>query len=96
MVTINVRFVGSFREATGIESQNYEIERDTVLRKFFQQLINEFKDNGLKDRFRKVSENQANDFLVLINGRELSACGCLDSELKDGDEIALIPISHGG
>ncbi|WP_455367424.1 MoaD/ThiS family protein [[Eubacterium] cellulosolvens] len=96
MVTINVRFIGSFREAAEIESQNYEIERNMILRNFFQHLINEFKDNELKNRFRKVFENQANDFLVLINGKELSTCGGLDSELKDGDEVTLIPISHGG
>jgi len=96
LATINVRFVGSFREAAGIESRNYEIERDMIVRNFFQQLINEFKDNGLKNRFKKVFENQVHDFLILINGRELSTYGCLDSELKDGDEVTLIPISHGG
>jgi len=34
--------------------------------------------------------------LILVNGREIGALSGLETEVKEGDEIALIPIAHGG
>jgi len=34
--------------------------------------------------------------LILVNGREISVLNGLETKLKDGDEISLIPVVHGG
>ena len=34
--------------------------------------------------------------VILINGREISALNGLETAVKDGDEITLIPVIHGG
>ena len=34
--------------------------------------------------------------VILVNGREISSLSGLESELQDGDEVAVIPLIHGG
>ena len=34
--------------------------------------------------------------LVLVNGIEISVLEGLETRLKDGDEIVLVPVVHGG
>jgi molybdopterin synthase sulfur carrier subunit len=34
--------------------------------------------------------------LILVNGREISVLNGLETNLKDGDEIVLVPVVHGG
>lgn len=36
------------------------------------------------------------NILVLVNGREISVLGGLEAEIRDGDEVVLIPVIHGG
>jgi molybdopterin converting factor small subunit len=34
--------------------------------------------------------------LILVNGKEISVLKGLETTVKEGDQIILIPISHGG
>jgi len=34
--------------------------------------------------------------LILVNGREISVMNGLNTSLKDGDEVILVPVAHGG
>ena len=34
--------------------------------------------------------------LILVNGKEINVLQGLETILKDGDEVTLIPVSHGG
>ena len=34
--------------------------------------------------------------LILVNGREISVLNGLETNLKNGDEIVLVPVVHGG
>jgi molybdopterin converting factor small subunit len=34
--------------------------------------------------------------LILVNGKEISVLKGLETVLKEGDEILLIPVIHGG
>ena len=34
--------------------------------------------------------------LILVNGREISALEGLETVVEDGDEVVLIPVTHGG
>lgn len=52
----------------------------------------------------KAAEHISPDFfakatrynIVLVNGKDLSVLGGLDTELKDGDEVTVITFAHGG
>ncbi len=34
--------------------------------------------------------------LIIVSGREIGALNGLETELKDNDELALLPVAHGG
>jgi molybdopterin converting factor small subunit len=34
--------------------------------------------------------------LILLNGKEINVLKGLETEVKEGDEVTLIPVSHGG
>jgi molybdopterin synthase sulfur carrier subunit len=34
--------------------------------------------------------------LILVNGKEISVLQGLNTKIKDGDELVLIPVVHGG
>ncbi len=34
--------------------------------------------------------------LILVNGKEINVLKGLETALEDGDEVTLIPVSHGG
>ncbi|UCD72704.1 MAG: MoaD/ThiS family protein [Candidatus Bathyarchaeota archaeon] len=50
----------------------------------------------------KLSQNldtailNLNDVLLLLNGREISVLEGNDAKISPGDEIVLLPVSHGG
>jgi len=96
MASINVQFIGSFQEAAGVESKIYDIEENCLLNELFQRIVRDLHDGEGKSRLRTALGRRRADFLVLINGTEIGALQGFDSELRDGDRIVLIPVSHGG
>jgi molybdopterin converting factor small subunit len=46
----------------------------------------------LDERLDKPAPNA----LILVNGREISVLGGLDTMIEDGDEVTFVPVVHGG
>ncbi len=44
---------------------------------------------------RQLEDNRPN-VLILVNGREISVLNGLETDLRDGDEVVLVPVVHGG
>jgi len=52
-------------------------------------------------RLRKILidpelEDPRPNTLIIVNGREISVLDDLETVLKDGDDVALIPVLHAG
>jgi molybdopterin synthase sulfur carrier subunit len=96
MVTkVNVKFLGVFRGLLGKNKVSLKLEKPTVLSailKLVESLSIEAK--------RLLVDPELNDprpnTLILVNGKEINVLKGLETELKEGDEITLIPVSHGG
>jgi molybdopterin converting factor small subunit len=58
----------------------------------------------LGDRFEQLKEllldsstsDPRPNALILVSGREINSLNGLETVLHEGDEIALLPIAHGG
>jgi molybdopterin converting factor small subunit len=52
------------------------------------------------DARRLLIDKELNDprpnALILLNGKEISVLDGLKTRIDDGDEVTLIPVSHGG
>jgi MoaD family protein len=93
-MTINVKFVGALRHASGINADAVECEECSV-KDLVQKITRkspELKRNLIAGELKDPRPNS----LILVNGREISVLDGLKTSLKDGDEVVFVPVVHGG
>ena len=94
-VNVNVKLMGVFRVFSGKDSVSLRLEKPVVREAVVK--IAEF----LSSEFRRMLiDPELNDprpnALILVNGKEISVLQGLETTVREGDQIILIPISHGG
>ncbi len=94
---MRVRFMGVLRSLAGRPSLNIEIQEGGTVSQVIEKLI------GLVGRTEFASaivDRDLNDptpnTLIIVNNKEISALDGVKTQLKNSDEIVLVPISHGG
>jgi molybdopterin synthase sulfur carrier subunit len=95
-IHVKVRLLGVFRGLSGKGWVLLESEGPTTVRKIIQKLT-----EALSPEFKRVLidselENPRPNALILVNEKEINVLQGLETEVNDGDEIVLIPVSHGG
>jgi molybdopterin synthase sulfur carrier subunit len=92
-MAITVKFVGSLRHFSGVG----ELALDCKLCVSVEELVNEVsKERPELKRSLIDQQLEKPNALVLVNGREISVLNGLETQLKDGDEVVLVPFVHGG
>jgi len=94
-MAITVKFVGALRHASGVDQLALDCGESVSVGTVINQVSEERPE--LK---RSLIDQQLQDprlnALILVNGREISALEGLETKLKDGDEVVLVPVVHGG
>jgi len=94
-IKVNVRLLGMFRGFAGKSQITLELEQPNV-RKVIQKLA----DSLSLEAKRLLIDPELNDprpnALVLVNRKEIGVLNGLETQIKEGDEVTLIPVSHGG
>jgi molybdopterin synthase sulfur carrier subunit len=94
-MTIAIKFIGSLRHVSGTGELALSCKSYIAIRELMNEIIKE-----LPELKRSLIDQQFGDprpnALVLVNGREISVLDGLETKLKDGDEVVLIPFVHGG
>jgi molybdopterin synthase sulfur carrier subunit len=94
-MTIAIKFIGSMRHLSGTGELALSCKSYVAIRELMNEIIKE-----LPELKRSLIDQQFGDprpnALVLVNGREISVLDGLETKLKDGDEVVLIPFVHGG
>jgi len=94
-VNVNVRLLGVFRVFSGKDSVSLKLEKPVV-----REAVEKITDLLSSGNKRMLIDPELNDprpnALILVNGKEISVLKGLETEVKEGDRIILIPISHGG
>jgi MoaD family protein len=94
-VVVTVRFIGSLRASAGKSRFALELEKAVSLRELVTKIVEE------QPKLKRVLidpelDDPRTNVLMLVNGKEISVLKGLDTKLKDGDELTLIPVVHGG
>lgn len=94
-VNVNVKLMGVFRVFSGKDSVSLRLEKPVVREAVVK--IAEF----LSSEFRRMLidpelDDPRPNALILVNGKEISVLKGLETTVREGDQIILIPISHGG
>ncbi len=94
-MVITVRFIGSLRASSKKSKLGLDFENAVSLREVVNKLI-----EGQPKLRRALIDPELDDprtnVLMLVNGKEIGVLKGLETKLKDGDELVLIPVVHGG
>ena len=96
VIQVNVRFLGVFQRLSGKKQFKLELEEPATVKNAIAKLTETFSEE-----FKQVLvDSQLNDprpnALILVGGKEISALQGLETEIKDSEELVLIPMVHGG
>jgi len=92
---VNVRLLGVFRGFSGKSRIALRLEQPTV-GKVIQRLADPLSDEARRLLVDPELDDPRPNALILVNGKEIGVLKGLETQLKEGDEITLIPVSHGG
>ena len=94
-MVLSVKFIGALRHVSGTVELALSCKSRVAIRELMDEIIKE-----LPELKRSLIDQQLEDprlnTLILVNGREISVLDGLETKLKDGDEVVLIPFVHGG
>jgi len=93
--TVNIKLLGVFRRAYGSSMVKLKIEKNVQLRKIIRKLADS-SENLRRVLIDPELETPLPNAVILLNGKDVSALNGLETITKDGDEIVLIPVIHGG
>lgn len=95
-LNVQVRLIGTFRELYGKEQVAIELKKPTVVRRIIQTLVESFPKEFAQALVDPELDDPRPNTLILVNGREISALKGLKTKVNDGDEIVIVPVTHGG
>ena len=95
IIEVNIRLLGVFRGLTGKSQISLNLKKPTV-----KSVVQKLSEPLSAEAKRLLIDPELNDIrpnaLILVNGKEINVLKGLETELRDGDEVTLIPVSHGG
>ncbi len=91
-----MRLLGVFRGLSGKSIFSMELEEPATVSRVIQKITESFSSEFIRVLIDPELGDPRPNALILVNGREISASRGLETEVNDGDEIVLVPVSHGG
>jgi MoaD family protein len=95
-ISVDVRFLGIFQRLSGKKHIQIQLDDQAtvndVITKISEAFSTEFRDVLIDSQLDDPRLNA----LILVGGKEISALDGLETEVKDSDEIVLLPMVHGG
>ena len=96
VICVNVKFLGIFQRLSGKKQLELKLQEPSTIQDVMAKLL-----QVLSDDFKALLvDAQLNDprpnALILVDGKEISALQGLETEVKDSQEIILLPMVHGG
>jgi len=95
-IHVKVRLLGVFRGLSGRGQLPIELEKPAVVREVVQKLVESFPPEFNRVLIDPELNDPRPNALIFVNGKEVGVLEGLETEVKEGDEIVLIPVSHGG
>lgn len=95
-LNVKVRLLGAFRELHGEDQVVLVLKKPTPVRRVVQKLVEGLSDESKRVIIDPELDDPRPNALFLVNGREISTLKGLETKVYDGDEIVIIPVTHGG
>lgn len=92
---IITRFLGALRHVAGAGELVLNVKSVISVEEMLKEIGRELPALKKSLHYQKPEELKSNS-LILVNGKEISVLDGLETKLKDGDELVLVPVVHGG
>ena len=96
VVCLCVKLLGIFQHLSGKKSFKITLDEPATVRDVVMKLTEAFSTDF---KFALV-DSQLNELrpnaIILVEGKEISVLKGLETQVKDSEEIVLVPIVHGG
>ncbi|HVP92538.1 MAG TPA: MoaD/ThiS family protein [Acidobacteriota bacterium] len=92
---VTVKFVGVLHQVFRKKQVKLKFARSPTVKEVIEKLA-ETSSEARKNVLEMESSQIHPALLVLVNGKEISALDKADTRVRDGDEVVLISVSHGG
>ena len=94
---VRVKLYGVLKTAAKIENLELEIDMASTVRQLVGKLVEtiartEFETYLIDADLKDPRPNA----LIMVSGTEVGALNGLDTVLREGDEVVLLPVAHGG
>jgi MoaD family protein len=94
-IRVNIRLLGVFRGFSGKSRITLKLEQPNV-RKMIQKLAESLPVEAKRLLVDPELNDPRPNAIILVNGKEIGVLKGLETEIKKGDEVTLIPVTHGG
>ena len=94
-MAITVKFVGALRHFSDVGELALDCKGYSSVGEVVNELVKEVPDIK-RNLIDQQLEDPRPNALILVNGREIGVLNGLETKLKDGDEVVLVPVVHGG
>jgi len=94
-MAITVKFVGALRHFSDVGELALDCKGYSSVVEVVNELVKEVPDIK-RSLIDQQLEDPRPNALILVNGREIGVLNGLETKLKDGDEVVLVPVVHGG
>jgi len=95
-VNVEVRFLGIFQRLSGKKRFKLKLEEPATVRKVVMNLTETFSSEFKRVLVDSQLDDPRPNALILVGGKDISVLQGLETEVKDTEEIVLLPMVHGG
>ena len=96
VVTVEVRLLGIFQQISGKKHLKLKLEEPATVRKAVTKLTETFSSEFKRVLVDSQLDDPRPNALILVGGKEINVLQGLETEVKDAEEIVLLPLVHGG
>ena len=96
IISIEVRLLGIFQRLSGKKCLQLKLEEPATVRKAIMKLTEMFSSDFKRVLVDSQLDDPRPNALILVGGNEISVLQGLETEVKDAEEMVLVPMVHGG
>ena len=96
IISVEVRFLGIFQRLSGKKRLQLKLKEPVTVRKVVIKLTEMFSSNFERVLVDPQLDDPRPNALILVGGKEISVLQGLETEVKDAEEMVLVPMVHGG
>lgn len=93
---IRLRFLSTIKELVEKNYESLEVDARATVEDLLRQLLTRYNNNVVNLVFQEDKKSIRNDILILVNDVDINALDGLETLLSENDDVALMPIAHGG